>query len=117
MTLINSLSALKQSLYASIPPSLGVKQYQSVIIQHEGIQYPFVAKILELAPGQKISYMNMGVRVNNETRLIEGIPFNVPEDAMHHGTYLYGGIKADVVSIQTNGTVSFSAIVQEFRDR
>lgn len=114
--LIDKLSVVRQKLVSSVPVKLGVRQYRQCTITYNALQYPFVAKITELTPGQKLNYLQLGVNVNVETKRIENIPFSVPEEAAHNGQYAYDGIIADAISV-TQGTVAYTAIVQEYRDR
>ena len=115
--LVDNLSQIRQNLLTKIPTSLGVRQYIPVTIHWNDTEYLFTAKVTELTAGQKINYLNLGVMVNAETRLIDNIPLSVPLDAVHHGIYIYNGVTAEVMSINTTKTVIYSAVVQEYRDR
>lgn len=115
--LVDNLSQIRQRLLSSVPPSLGVRQYIPVTIHWAGAEYLFTAKVTELTAGQKVNYLNLGVNVNSETRLIDNIPLSVPLEALQHGQYTYNGVTADVLNVNTTKTVTYSATVQEYRDR
>lgn len=118
MALTDRLSTLKQRLIASIPVNLGVRQYQTVMLVHEGSTYTFTAKVTEPSPSTLVNFLGLGVDISSDYFMLQSIPFNIPLAAIRYGLFtLADGVEAESKYILTTGTVDYSCLVHLFRSR
>lgn len=118
MTLTNNLSSLKQRLIAKIPPSLGVRQYQTVVLTHGVTVYTFTAKVTEPTPQMLINFLALGVTINADNLMVSSIPLTVPVTAIKYGKMVFqDGTRGESKYVVTTAIVENSAIVTLFRSR